>query len=182
MDPRSRVRQTVRAAKDQSDALLDGDGIPGKSLGETFLANPEAIREQAMFLFVLLYGMQLLGRALSAPFRALDALIQGLGLDTRASDRAQTAAFGVIGLLIVLLVAGIVLILGPTILALLTTSLPSTANTSWNSTYNSVQGNVDTAFVIGGVLLVIVVIGAMITVLLTSFTGGMRGGGGGGLM
>lgn len=170
MDPRSRVRQTVRTAKNQYGAL-----------GETFLANPEAIREQAMFLFVLLYGMQLLGKALSAPFRALDALMRGFGVDTRATDRAQ-AAFGVIGLLIVLLVAGIVLILGPTILALLTTSLPSTANTSWNSTYNSVQGNVDTAFVIGGVLLVIVVIGAMITVLLTSFTGGMRGGGGGGLM
>lgn len=101
-------------------------------------------------------------------------------LKARATDaRTVRAQGGVVALLITLLIAGIVLMLGPVILGLLESSLPSTENTSFNSTFFDVAGNVDTAFVIGGVLLVIIVIGAMITVLMTSFRGGGGGGRGG---
>lgn len=96
-----------------------------------------------------------------------------------AVDRAQMA---VVGLLITLLIASIVLLLGPTILALLESSLPQpAANSTFNSTLTDVEGNIDTAFVIGGVLLVIVVVGAMIVVLVNSFQPA-RGGGRGGFM
>lgn len=134
--------------------------------------DPGRVRERSEVVYVLLMVGMVLGEVLGDLRRG----------HLPSSDRAQGGVMGIVGLLIVLLVAGIVLILGPTILALLTTSLPSTANTTWNDTYTSVADNVDTAFVIGGVLLVIVVIGAMITVLLTSFTGSVGGGRRGGFM
>lgn len=184
MAPRSRAKWAYRTSKKSVEGLSErfsGAAQTGEAAGQLFLADPDYFRGKGVFmlaLFYLLLGAQILGETLAGVFRAIDrALPDGV-------DRGQSVGgfFAVIGLLVVLLIAGIILILGPTLLALLTDSLPSTNNTRWNSTYNSVADNVDTAYVLGGLLVVIVVIGAMITVLVSSFLGGAMGGGGGGFM
>lgn len=183
MAPRSRAKWAYSTSKQFVEGLSErfaGAARTGEAAGQTFLADPDYFRGKGVFmlaLFYLLLGMQVLGETLAGVFRAID---RALPVDNRAQQIG--GFFAVIGLLVVLLIAGIILILGPTLLALLTDSLPSTANTRWNSTYNSVADNVDTAYVLGGLLVVIVVIGAMITVLVSSFLGGAMGGGGGGFM
>lgn len=180
MAPRSRARWAYSTSRELVESLSEEISealAAGQTIGEAHLEDPGRVRTQATFLYYLLLFAQVVGEVLAMPFRLLRRLDPG-------TDRAQSIGgfFAVIGLLVVLLIAGIILILGPTLLALLTDSLPSTANTRWNSTYTSVADNVDTAYVLGGLLVVIVVIGAMITVLVSSFLGGAMGGGGGGFM
>lgn len=176
MAPRTRAKWAYRTAKRIVSGLgseVSDAADSGQALGESYLANPAQVKGQATLLYYLLLFASVAGEVLgqlARPFRT-----------ERLSDRAQMGGvFAVVSLLVVLLVAAIVLILGPTILALLTDSLPSTNGTRWNSTYTDVANNVDTAFVLGGLLLVIVVIGAVITVLISAFMGGFGGGGGGG--
>lgn len=180
MAPRTRAKWAYRTAKEITDSLgsrLTNAARQGEAVGESFLSSPAKVRQYSLALYYMLLLASVIGEGLGRLSRSAAQ---------RTPDRAQSAGvFAVVSLLVVLLVAAIVLILGPTILALLTQSLPTTNGTRWNSTYTDVANNVDTAFVLGGLLLVIVVIGAVITVLISAFMGGfggMGGGGGGGFM